>query len=66
LGTAKWRNNILKTELPLVLEAIRYGDRAIFERNSELDRAPIFVYFKSNKKRYNRIELWGKLADFSN
>jgi hypothetical protein len=65
IGTASWRNNILQSELPLVLEAIRYGDRALFKQNPELDRAPVNIYFKSNKKRYNRVELWGVLSDFA-
>jgi hypothetical protein len=40
IGTAKWRYNIFQSELPLVLEAIRYGDRALFEHNPQLENAP--------------------------
>jgi hypothetical protein len=65
IGTASWRNNILQSELPLVLEAIRYGDRALFKQNPELDRAPVYIYFRSTKKRYNRVEQWGLLSDFA-
>ena len=36
IGPAKWRYNIFRTELPLVLEAIRYGDRTIFEKDPVL------------------------------
>jgi hypothetical protein len=46
IGTAKWRNGIFQAELPLVLEAIRYGDRAFFERYSDLDLVPVKVYFR--------------------
>jgi len=66
IGTAGWRYNIFHSELPLVLEAIRYGDRALFEKNPELDHIPVYVYFHSVKKQYNIVERWGTLADFTN
>jgi len=65
LGTAKWRYNIFQSELPLVLEAIRYGDRALFERNPDLDQTPIHVHFQSTDKRFNKVEYWGVMADYS-
>ena len=64
LGGAGWRYNILHSELPLALEAIRHGDRLLFEKNPELDHAPVYVHFHSVKKRYNNVEHWGNLADF--
>ncbi len=64
IGTAKWRNNIFKAELPLVLEAIRYGDRAFFEKSSDLDRVPVKVYFQSSSRKYRRVENWGTMADY--
>jgi len=39
LGTARWRYNIFQCELPLALEAIRYGG-TLFEKNPKLDDAP--------------------------
>jgi hypothetical protein len=66
IGTAKWRYNIFHSELPLVLEVIRYGDRALFEQNQELESIPISIHFQSAKKRYNRVEQWGTLSDFAN
>jgi hypothetical protein len=36
LGTAKWRYNIFKSELPLAIEALRYGDRALYDQNPAL------------------------------
>jgi hypothetical protein len=65
VGTAGWRYNIFRSELPLVLEAIRYGDKALFEKNPELDHIPIHVHFHSGKKQYNIVEQWGTLADFA-
>jgi len=62
-GTAKWRYNIFQSELPLVLEAIRYGDRTLFERNSQLDSTPVNIYFQSSNRRFNKTESWGTIAD---
>jgi hypothetical protein len=64
IGTAKWRNSIFQAELPLVLEAIRYGDRAFFEKFSDLDRVPVRVYFQSPNRKYRRVENWGVMADY--
>lgn len=58
------RYKIFKRELPLALEAIRYGDRRFFDKNPELDDAPINIYFKSSNPKYNRIEYWGTPADY--
>jgi hypothetical protein len=63
-GSAAMRNGIFRQELPLVLEALRYGDRALFAANPQLDAAPIYVHFQSDKARYNRVEQWGTTADY--
>ena len=63
-GTAKFRYKIFQSELPLVLEAIRYGDRVLFERNPELDNAPVLVNFKSTNSQFNKVENWGTLLEF--
>lgn len=64
LGSAGWRDSIFRRHLPMVLETFRYGDRALFEAFPELNQAPIKVHFHSNRKRYNRMENWGKLGDY--
>jgi hypothetical protein len=64
LGTAKWRYNILQHELPLALEAIRYGDKTLFEQNPDLDDAPVLIRFKSSKRKYDNVENWGVLGDY--
>jgi len=64
LGTAKWRYNIFHSELPLFLEAIRYGDKAVFEQNPQLDNTPVLINFKSTDKRFNKVETWGTMADY--
>jgi hypothetical protein len=63
-GTAKWRSDIFHRELPMVMEAIRYGDRNLFETNRDLDQTPVNVYFCSHKSIYNKVENWGVIADY--
>lgn len=63
-GRAKWRYNIFRTKLPLALEAIRYGDRILFDSNPKFDLTPIIVNFKSAIERYNKTENWGHIGDY--
>jgi len=64
IGTAKWRYNIFHSELPLVLEAIRYSDRTLFEKNPQLDNTPVLISFQSTDSRFNRVKNWGVMADY--
>jgi len=63
-GTAKWRCAVFRHELPLVLEAIRFGDRNLFEKNPNLDNTPVLIHFQSTANRLNKIENWGTMADY--
>lgn len=63
-GTAKWRHGIFCHELPLVLEAIRFGDRNLFEKIPNLDNTPVLIHFQSTANRFNRVENWGTMADY--
>lgn len=65
LGTAAWRDAILRRELPLVLEAFRFGDRGLYEKLPELDRAPIRVHFHASQHRFDRVEHWDTPADYA-
>ncbi|WP_253724370.1 staygreen family protein [Sporosarcina sp. HYO08] len=56
--TAK-RNEVFRRELPLALQAIRYGDRAFFEAHPQLEQAPIIVTFISADPQFARQEYWG-------
>ncbi len=58
------RDQIFRRELPLALEAIRYGDRAFFLAHPELDTAPIWIRFDSTNPQYNRFEYWGTPNDY--
>jgi hypothetical protein len=64
LGTAMWRYNIFHSELPLALEAIRYGDKTVFEQSPQLDNTLVLIHFKSTDKRFNKVENWGTVADY--
>jgi hypothetical protein len=61
---AATRNYIFRRELPLALEAIRYGDKDFFTAHPELNDAPIIVYFSSTYSQYNKIENWGTFSDY--
>jgi hypothetical protein len=63
-GRAGWRFKIFHREMPLVLEAIRYGDKELFSDNPELDRASIRVVFRASRPEYNASEDWGTLEDY--
>lgn len=58
------RNAIFRRELPLALEAVRYGDRLFFEAHPDLDNAPIWIHFDSTNPEYNRLENWGTPGDY--
>ncbi|MGH4051744.1 MAG: staygreen family protein [Clostridium sp.] len=59
------RNNIFVKELPLALQAIKYGDRKFFIANPYLDKAPIYIKFNSVYPMFNRIEFWGTPSDYN-
>ena len=63
-GTSGWRIAIFRRELPLVLEALRYGDAQLFGSHSTLDSAPIRVHFHAVEARYNVVERWGVPGDW--
>ncbi len=64
IGTLKFRDRIFRQELPLVLEAFRYGDQQHFLTDPVLDKAPIKVHFRSKKEKFNKIEDWGSLENY--
>jgi hypothetical protein len=63
-GSAGWRDAIFRRELPLVLEAFRIGDQQLVTANPELDNSAVWVHFHSTHARYDRVEMWGKFADY--
>ena len=61
---AKVRYGFFKKEMPLALEAMRYGDRSFFKAHPELDNVPIWIYFDSVYPYFNRLEYWGTFSDY--
>jgi hypothetical protein len=58
------RDRIFRRELPLALEAIRYGDGEFFKVHPELNNVPIIVYFISSIPKHNKVENWGTFLDY--
>lgn len=63
-GRASWRESILRSEMPLVLETIRYADQDLFEKHAFLDCVPIFIHFKRSKANKDKVEQWGVPSDY--
>ncbi|MDF2615827.1 MAG: hypothetical protein K0Q47_482 [Sedimentibacter sp.] len=59
------RDAVFRKELPLALEAIRYGDNEFFNAYPELNYVPIIVYFLSTDPLYNKVENWGTFSDYN-
>jgi hypothetical protein len=64
LGSARMRISIFRHEMPLVLEALRFGDHRLFDAQPRLDRAPILVHFHARQGCYDLVERWGVPADY--
>jgi len=55
---------ILQSDMALVLEVIRYGDRALIDKHPELDSAGVLVHFRSTNSRFNNVEKWGTMLQY--
>jgi len=64
IGPAGWRDSIFRQHMPLVLEAILYGDRAFLSGNRIFIKAPVYVHFHSNRESLDCVEKWGEAGDF--
>ncbi|MPN25916.1 hypothetical protein SDC9_173337 [bioreactor metagenome] len=53
------RFSIFKRELPLALEAIRFGDRRLFEQYPFLDYSDIYIHYSSTYQELAGFEYWG-------
>ena len=63
-GTAAFRYAILRQHMPLVLEALRHGDLALFAARPDLDGAAVRVHFAARQPRYNVVEDWGEIGEY--
>ena len=62
-GWAGLRDRIFRNHLPLVFQVIREGDKNLFKRMPEIEDSNILVHFQSNRKKYNKIENFGKVKE---
>lgn len=63
-GWASLRDKIFRYHLPLVFQAIIYGDKRLIQENPYLGNSQIIVHFQSKNKKYNKIESSGQIKDF--
>jgi hypothetical protein len=61
-GTGAMRCNIFRHYRPMVLGAIRAGDKALLRAHPELESAPVLARFHWRRER-EEIETWGSLAE---
>jgi hypothetical protein len=64
LGWTSMRESIFRRELDLVLEALRYGDRGIYDVMPSLNSSRVLVHFHMKKGQNEKIEDWGKAGDY--
>lgn len=64
-GWSGMRDSIFRRELPLALEAIRFGDRFLIQAHPELDGSVVRVGFHATQSCYDVKEDWGQLKDYS-
>ncbi|MFW9902546.1 MAG: staygreen family protein, partial [Candidatus Thorarchaeota archaeon] len=62
-GWAAMRDKIFRHHLPLVFQAFIYGDKNLLESVPQLKESEIIVHFQSKKKKYNKIEHFGKIKE---
>lgn len=53
------RFSIFKRELPLALEAIRFGDCRLFDQYPFLDYSDIYIHYSSKYPKLAGFEYWG-------
>jgi magnesium dechelatase len=64
IGPAKWRLSIFRQHMPMVLQAICYGDKDFIQEHPALQEAPVYVHFHAKQESLNEIEQWGVVKDF--
>jgi hypothetical protein len=64
-GWAGMRNSILHREMPLALEAIRFGDQLFVQAHRDVDAAVVWVRFHAVQADHDVRENWGHLSEYS-
>ena len=62
-GWAGLRDRIFRHHLNLVLEALKFGDKKIYESMPKLEESSIIVHFQSQKNKYCKDEHYGIIKE---
>ena len=63
-GWAKLRYKIFCRFISYNVQAIRFGDKAFFEKNPEFSKARVLIHFHSSNKKYEKTEEKGILSKY--
>lgn len=63
-GNSKIRNRIFYNEMPTALQALRQGDRFLFDKDTRLDNTPVFIHFISENPTYDKIYNFGVIGNY--
>jgi hypothetical protein len=63
-GNAYIRNKIFYNEMPTALQALRQADRFLFDKEPNLDNAPVFIHFISSNPAYDKTYDFGVIGDY--
>lgn len=63
-GNAYIRNKIFYNEMPTALQALRQGDRFLFEKDPALDSTPVFIHFISSNPTYDKTYDFGVIGNY--
>ena len=64
-GPARWRESIFRQHLPLVLEAISYGDRQFISDHPVFQQAHYKIHFHAKQANLDKVEVWGTIKEYS-
>jgi hypothetical protein len=64
IGSARWRASILRHHMPQVIEALRYGERALIQAHPHLDQARVIVHFHARQDAFDKTIDYGPFSDF--
>lgn len=63
-GNADLRNEVFYNQMPTALQALRGGDRFLFDKYPNLDHTPVFIHFISSNLAYNKIYNFGAIGRY--
>jgi hypothetical protein len=63
-GNAYIRNKIFYNEMPTALQALRRGDRFLYQKDPALDKTPVFIHFISGSPTYDKTYDFGMIGNY--